>query len=69
MAAAVSNLARLLMDIGHANEAEPLFHKAIAIGEKFIGRDHPLTQRLASHYARLLLETGRALASREIADA
>ena len=37
-----------------------MFRKAIAIGEKALGRDHPDTQRYASHYARLLLETGRA---------
>src|SRR5262249_36995537 len=47
-------------DTGHANEAEPLFHKAIAISEKALGRNHPDTQRYASHYARLLVETGRA---------
>jgi hypothetical protein len=37
-----------------------LFQKAIAIGEKAVGRDHSLTQRHANHYARLLVETGRA---------
>ena len=37
-----------------------MFHKAIAIAEKALGRNHPDTQRYASHYARLLLETGRA---------
>jgi hypothetical protein len=47
----MSNLARVLRDTGHANEAEPLFHKAIAISEKALGRDHPDTQRYASHYA------------------
>src|SRR5262249_3978516 len=56
----MSNLARVLRDTGHATEAEPLFRKALAIGEKTLGRDHPLTQRYASHYARLLVETGRA---------
>ena len=56
----MTNLAVVLRDTGHANEAEPLFHKAIAIGEKSLGRDHSLTQRYASHYARLLVETGRA---------
>ena len=33
---------------------------AIASGERALGRDHPDTQRRASHYARLLVETGRA---------
>jgi tetratricopeptide (TPR) repeat protein len=56
----LSNLARLLRDTGHANEAEQLFRKAIASGEKVLGQDHSDTQRNASHYARLLLETARA---------
>ena len=37
-----------------------MFRKAIAISEKALGREHPLTQRYASHHARLLVETGRA---------
>jgi Tetratricopeptide repeat len=50
----------VLRDTGYANQAEPLFQKAIAIGEKALGRDHPRTQRYAGHYARLLIEAGRA---------
>jgi Tetratricopeptide repeat len=30
------------------------------VGEKSLGRNHPQTQRYISHYARLLLDTGRA---------
>jgi hypothetical protein len=45
----MGNLARVLRDTGHPNEAEPLFQKAIAIGEKALGRDHSTTQRYASH--------------------
>ena len=55
----MSNLARVLTATGRANEAEALFRKAIAIGEKKLGRGHLQTQRYASHYARLLLETRR----------
>jgi hypothetical protein len=62
-----SNLARVLRDSGRANEAAPLFQKAIAIGEMTLGRDHSLTQRYASHYARLLVETGRASEALNIA--
>jgi hypothetical protein len=65
----MSNLARVLRDTGHANEAEPLFHKAIAISEKALGRDHPDTQRYASHYARLLVVTGRAAEALTVAQA
>src|SRR5262249_57225806 len=56
----MSNLAELLRDSGDANEAEPLFLRAIAIGQKALGRDHSITQRFASNYARVLLDTGRA---------
>ena len=40
--------------------AEPLFHRAISTSEKALGSNHTLTQRYASHYARLLLDTARA---------
>jgi hypothetical protein len=43
-----------------SDEAEPLFRRAIASGEKALGAEHPHTQRYHSHYARLLLVTGRA---------
>jgi hypothetical protein len=45
--------------MGRASEAEPLFHQAIAIGEKVLGLGHPLTQRYRSHFARLLVSTER----------
>jgi hypothetical protein len=54
---------------GHANDAEPLFHRAISIGEKALGRTHSLTQRYASHYARLLLDTARAAEALPVARA
>ena len=41
------------------DEAEALFRSAIAIGQEAFGSDHPLTRRYESHYARLLLMTGR----------
>jgi len=41
-------------------EAERLFERATAIGDKALGAGHPLTQRFKSHYARLLLMTDRS---------
>jgi hypothetical protein len=54
------NLARLLSKSGHTDDAEPLFKRAIAIGEKALGLEHRVTQRYRSHCARLFLDTGRA---------
>jgi hypothetical protein len=48
------------VDAGRTDEAEPPFLRAIAIGDKALGAEHPLTQRYQSHYARLLLTTSRA---------
>jgi hypothetical protein len=39
--------------------AEPLFKRAIAIGEKALGLGHPLTQRYCSNCAPLFPDTGR----------
>ena len=36
-----------------------LFCRAIAIGERVFGPEHPLTQRHRSRYARLLVDTER----------
>ena len=55
----LSNLGRLLRDLGQADKAEPLFLRAIAVGDKALGAEHPLTERYQSHYARLLLMTDR----------
>ena len=46
--------------VDDTDEAEPLFLRAIAIGDNALGAEHPLTQRYQSHYARLLLTTNRA---------
>jgi hypothetical protein len=60
-AAILSNLASLLGQTGHTgDDLEALFKRAIAIGERALGREHPRTQRFCSRYARHLLETGRA---------
>jgi len=57
----LSNLARVLGKIGYIEQAEAVFERAIAIGEKTRGQGHPLTQRFCSNYARLLFDTGRAI--------
>jgi hypothetical protein len=48
-----------LRDSGHPEEAEPLYRRAITIGEKALGREHSLTHRFASNYARLLGDAQR----------
>ena len=58
-ALSLSNLARVLRDLGEFPEAERLFERATAIGDRALGSGHPLTQRFKSHYARLLLMTDR----------
>jgi hypothetical protein len=59
----------VLRDCGNSDDAEPLFRRAIAISEKALGRDHALTQRYASHFARLLLDTGRSAEALPLAQA
>jgi tetratricopeptide (TPR) repeat protein len=41
-------------------EAEPLYQRALAIYEKALGLDHPLTVLCVRNYAALLRERGRA---------
>jgi hypothetical protein len=65
----LSRLATLLSKSDYTEEAEPLFKRAIAIGEKVVGLSHPLTQRYCSHYARLFLDTGRAAEALSLAQA
>lgn len=55
----LSNLALALTLAGNYEAAEPLFRRAIAIGLSKLGLEHPRHQRFCSHYAYLLLVTGR----------
>ena len=41
MATSLNNLAILYQDMGRYAEAEPLYRRSLAIGEKQLGRDHP----------------------------
>jgi hypothetical protein len=50
---------KLYRKSGLTDDAELLFKRAIAIGEKALGLGHPLTQRYCSDCARLFLDTGR----------
>jgi len=59
-ATSLSNLGRVLRDLGQTDKAEPLFLWAIAIGDKALGAQHAVTSRYQSHYARLLLISGQA---------
>ncbi len=44
-----------------------MFRRAIAIGEKALGRDHPLTQRYSSRFARLLCDNGQSAEALQLA--
>ena len=66
-ALSLSNLGRLLRDLGQPDKAEPLFLRAIAVGDKGLGAKHPLTQRYQSQYARLLLMTDRPAEALQLA--
>jgi hypothetical protein len=68
-AAILSNLARLLSQTSHTDGAEALFNRAIAIGEKALGREHPRTQCFCRHWARHMLDTGRAAEALPLAQA
>jgi tetratricopeptide (TPR) repeat protein len=54
------NLACLLRDTGRPSEAEPLFQRAIDIGEKILGADHPDVATRWSNLACMLRDSGRA---------
>ena len=56
-----------MRDLGQLDKAEPLFLRAIAVGDKALGAEHPLTRRYQSHYARLLLMTDRPAEALQLA--
>jgi hypothetical protein len=68
-AISLSILARVLSQSGHTDDAEALFNRAITIGEKALGLGHPSTQRFCSHWARHMLDTGRAAEALPLAQA
>jgi len=44
---------------GFYYKAEPLFRRAVEIGEKTLGKDHPVVSTRLNNFANLLRETGR----------
>jgi hypothetical protein len=48
---------------------EDLFKRAIAVGERVLGQEHPITQRQRSRYVRHLLDIGRAAEALPLAQA
>ena len=52
----LNNLATLLQETGKPEDARETFAKAVEIGEKALGKDHPLQMQRVQNYARLLRE-------------
>ena len=50
----LNNLATVLMDQQRFDEAEKLFHRALAIQQKLLGADHPITKETQANLARLI---------------
>ncbi len=59
LATSINNLAGLHLVQGKYAEAEPLFKRALTIGEKALGPEHPDVATALENYADLLRETGR----------
>jgi tetratricopeptide (TPR) repeat protein len=57
--ARLNNLANLYRATGRYAEAEPLFQRAIAIGEKSLPPHHPYQALCRENYARFLDRLGR----------
>ena len=59
LAARFNNLAVLYQATGRYEQAEPLFQRAIAIGEKTLRPEHPGVARFLNNLAALYQATGR----------
>ena len=59
MATSLNNLAGLYRAQGKYAEAEPLNQRALAIGEKALGPEHPNVAQVLENYAALLRNIGR----------
>jgi CHAT domain-containing protein len=59
VAAALNNLALLYVGQGRYAEAEPLYHRSVAIGEKALGPDHPDVATSLNNLALLYVGQGR----------
>ena len=58
VAAVLSDLAMVLLDLGDAAGARPLSERAVAIGEAASGPDHPIVATMLSDLAMVLLDLG-----------
>jgi len=59
LATTLNGLALLYTAYGLYAEAEPLYHRAVAIGEKALGPEHPYVATVLKNYADLLSKTDR----------
>ena len=66
MAQSLNNLAWLYDTQGKYAEAQPLYNRALAIGEKALGPEHPHVAVSLENYAILLRKTGRAAEATEL---
>ena len=59
MSGGLNNLAELYREQGKYEEAEPLYRRAIAIGEKVLGPEHPRLAIWLNNLALLYLALGK----------
>ncbi len=59
VAAALNDLANLLLDTNRLSEAEPMYHRALKIDEESLGPDHPYVATTLNNLAQLLKATNR----------
>ncbi len=62
----LNDLAVLYQALGKYAEAEPFYHRSLAIMEKTLGPEHPNVAQSLENYAALLRETGRAKKAAEM---
>jgi hypothetical protein len=62
----LSNLAVLYTSLGHYNDAEALYQRALALFEPALGPTHPHVRTCLRNYARLLRDTQRRAEARTL---
>ncbi|MEZ5294468.1 MAG: serine/threonine-protein kinase [Vicinamibacterales bacterium] len=55
----LSELAVILKNLGRTGEAEPMYKEALALRERVLGEDHPLTAQSHNNYGVFLRAAGR----------
>ncbi len=66
VATPLNNLASLLQAPGKYAEAEPLYRRALRIGEASLGPDHPIVATVAENLAAVLRQLGREDEARKL---